>query len=314
MEGLLHWDFNPGIAVADQVRRRFGETVHFSPSRSTKEFFLVVSFSSASFPLSKDSVSVALQCCIGGHPKGFKVVKLSDRSFRFSVAGNKVGHFIHGLRDRIWPDFICHFHLFNGRFNGYTHFYNQWHVDEHLEPIAARSPVAIRYSQPVFQDMSINPSSVQTLSKFDLVPMASMNFHDKNSKEASCSSSLPSCMIEPTRKEIFSVCINEGNQCASDISGLSEHSIVVGSFWFSNINDYPQLPQSFLASAFSYAPPRSSWPPILSDSHIADLSRAGYSHTEVSDIAKNWGQLCGKCLQWGHNRPFCHARLICLTC
>ena len=136
------------------------------------------------------------------------------------MAGNKVGHFIHGLRDRIWPDFICLFHLFNGRFNGYTRFVNQWHADEHLEPIAARSPVAIRYNQPVFQDTSIHPSSVQTLSKFDLVPMAYMNFHDKNSMEASCSSSLPSCMIEPTWKEIFSISINEGNQCASDIPGI----------------------------------------------------------------------------------------------
>ena len=116
MEGLLHWDFNPGLVVADQVRRRFGETVHFSPSRKTKEFFLVVSFSSASFPLSEESVGVALQCCLGGHHLGFKVTKIFERSFRFSVAGNKVGNFIHGLKDRIWPDFVCHFHLFNGRF------------------------------------------------------------------------------------------------------------------------------------------------------------------------------------------------------
>ena len=116
MEGLLHWDFNPGLAVADQVRRRFGETVHFTPSRATKEFFLVVSFSSTSFTLSKESVGVALQCCLGGHHKGFKVSRLNERSFRFSVAGNKVGHFFYRLKDRIWPDFVCHFHLFNGHF------------------------------------------------------------------------------------------------------------------------------------------------------------------------------------------------------
>ena len=80
MEGLLRWDFNPDLAVADEVCRHFGETVHFSPSRSTKELFLVVSFSSASFPLSEESVSIALQCCIGGHPRGFKVSHINDRS------------------------------------------------------------------------------------------------------------------------------------------------------------------------------------------------------------------------------------------
>ena len=99
MEGLLHWDFNPGLAVADQVRRRFGETVHFSPSLKTKEFFLVVHFSSASFLLNEESVAVALQCCIGGLPCGLNVVHLHGRRYMFSVASNRVGHFIYGLKD-----------------------------------------------------------------------------------------------------------------------------------------------------------------------------------------------------------------------
>jgi hypothetical protein len=38
----LHWDFSPGLTFADQVHRRFGSTVHFSSSPSSKEFFLVV--------------------------------------------------------------------------------------------------------------------------------------------------------------------------------------------------------------------------------------------------------------------------------
>jgi hypothetical protein len=66
MEALLHWDFSPGLAFADQVRRCFGSTVHFSSSPSSKEFFLVVSFSSALFPLNEESVGVVLQCYLGG--------------------------------------------------------------------------------------------------------------------------------------------------------------------------------------------------------------------------------------------------------
>ena len=118
MEALLHWDFNPGLAIEAQVRRRFGSSVHFSSPSRSKEFFLVVSFSSASFPLSEESVGLALQSCIGGISAGFKVYKLSDRRFRFSVASNHVGHFIYGLRDRIWPDFVCHFSLFRGVVSG----------------------------------------------------------------------------------------------------------------------------------------------------------------------------------------------------
>ena len=79
MEGLLHWDFAPGLSLADQVRRKFGSTVHFCPSRDAKEFFLVVLFSLASLPLTKDSVGLALQCCLGGICSGFKVMAISSR-------------------------------------------------------------------------------------------------------------------------------------------------------------------------------------------------------------------------------------------
>jgi hypothetical protein len=114
MDALLHWDFSPGLAVKAQVRRRFGSSVHFSPSSGSSEFFLVVSFSSASFPLMEETVGLALQSCIGGDCKRFKVFQTSDRRFRFSVASNKVGHFIYSLRDRVWPDFICHLSLYRG--------------------------------------------------------------------------------------------------------------------------------------------------------------------------------------------------------
>ena len=100
MDGLLHWDFSPGLKVEAQVRARFGSTVHLVPNPGSKEFFLEVS-SSTSFPLSVDSVGLALQSCIGGLSDGFNVMHLGDRHFRFSVASNRVGHFIFGLRDRI---------------------------------------------------------------------------------------------------------------------------------------------------------------------------------------------------------------------
>ena len=160
----------------------------FQPGKISCLHFLVDSFSSASFPLTEESVGVALQCCIGGHHLGFKVSKIFERSFRFSVAGNKVVHFIHGLKDRIWPDFICHFHLFNGRFNGFKHLDYSWHADERIESIAHRSPVAVRTTPKVFsQPTGKDHSTSKELRKFGLVPIASMDFADKNKHEASCS-------------------------------------------------------------------------------------------------------------------------------
>lgn len=177
MEGLLHWDFTPGIALAEHVRRRFGSTVHFLPSRDIKEFFLVVSFSSASFALSEESVAIALQCCIGGISSGFKVCRLNKRSFRFSVANNKVGHFIYGLRDRIWPDFICHFHLFNGRFAKLASFDSSWHADEVLQELSACHPVAVQSSLkfPTSNDHACR-NIYSELNKFDIRPINSIRF------------------------------------------------------------------------------------------------------------------------------------------
>src|SRR4051812_9998697 len=142
MASILHWDFGPGLKIAGLVRSRFGSTVHFSPSPTIKEFFLVASFSSTSFALSAESVSIALQCCIGGVSSKFNVLQLGERSFRFSVASNKVGHFIYGLKDRIWPDFICYLSLFKKDFD-YTYMDSSWHSDHHLGELSARKPMVV---------------------------------------------------------------------------------------------------------------------------------------------------------------------------
>jgi hypothetical protein len=102
----------------------------------------VVSFSSASFPLLEEYVGLALQSCIGGSTQGFHVYRLSDRRFRFSVSSNKVGHFIYGLKDRVWPDFVCHFTLYRG---DVSHLAtpsedSSWFSSDQLLDIAQRSP------------------------------------------------------------------------------------------------------------------------------------------------------------------------------
>lgn len=347
MEGLLHWDFSPGVALADQVRRRFGSTVHFSPSRGAKEFFLVVSFSSAPFSLNEDSVAITLQCCLGGIINGFKVVRINNRSFRFSVANNKVGHFIYGLKDRIWPDFICHFHLFNGCFSKLSSLDKQWHADTELQELSARSPLAIK-SKFNFspQPQVLGKCSQAELQKFNLVPISSMDFSNLNATEAS-SSSRTNCssqvhqviqnskvpLMAPPSQAVIGNLSNDLGLNSWNTNGVgyfesfcklsmqeeledrqTANHIQFGSFRYCRDVPYPSLPQCFLKSAYKHAPPHDLWPPTLSAAHKRDLAQAQYSDEEIITLANNWAALCAKCLQWGHKKIACPARIICIRC
>ena len=149
------------------MRTRFGSTVHFIPNPNFKEFFLEVSFSSASFPLSVESVGLALQSCIGGTSDGFKVLCLGDRHFRFLVASNRVGHFIYGLRDRIWPDFVCHFHLHRGAKS--HHRPHDWHANTEINDLASSPGPAIKSKWLSSKsDVDLDSASISILEKFGL--------------------------------------------------------------------------------------------------------------------------------------------------
>ena len=130
----------------------------------------MVSFSSASFPLCEESVGLALQSCIGGTSKDFRVFKLADRRFRFSVASNHVGHFIYGLRDRIWPDFICHFSLFRGVHPSISGFHHDiaWNSSSEILAVSKRSPTAFRPNLEFLKIFfAMDRSAVKELAKFD---------------------------------------------------------------------------------------------------------------------------------------------------
>ena len=148
------------------MRKCFGSIVHFVPNPNSKEFFLEVSFSSASFPLLVESVGLDLQSYIGGLSDGFKVLCLGDRHFRFSVASNHVGHFIFGLRDRIWPDFICHFHLHRGACS--RPLIAGWHVDTQLNGLASSPGPAIK-SKWLSSKGDIDPASLKVFLNLGLL-------------------------------------------------------------------------------------------------------------------------------------------------
>src|SRR4051812_28376969 len=117
------------MVVEEQVCRRFRSSVHFSKGCGTKEFFLVSRIPLPLSPLFCSSVGLALQCYIRGVALDFRVLHLGDRNNCFSVASNKVGHFIYHLKDRIWPDFVCHFNLFSEHWRNSSLGKQVWAVD-----------------------------------------------------------------------------------------------------------------------------------------------------------------------------------------
>ena len=87
------------------------------------------------------------------------------------MASNKVGHYIYGLKDRVWPDFVCHLSLFCQSKTGILALDSSWHLDSHIPEVAARSPIAIKskYKFSTQQDKVLSTSSL-VLSKFGFPP------------------------------------------------------------------------------------------------------------------------------------------------
>lgn len=98
MAGLPDLDFAPGHEIQSEVRDLFGATISFSASPSSREFFLVASFSRSALRLNCDSVTLILQSCLGGIAKDFLVTHLSGLMFRFSVDSKSVGFLMYNLK------------------------------------------------------------------------------------------------------------------------------------------------------------------------------------------------------------------------
>ena len=286
------------------MRKRFGSTVHFSPIGGAREFFLVVAFSSASFPLSIESVGLALQCCIGGSSTGFNVKHLAGRQFRFSVASNKVGHFVYGLKDRVWPDFVCHFNLYrhNAWFNSYSD--QSWHSDHELTELVSCSPLAIktRFSFQSSEDLPHNHSAME-LAKFGFLPPQSSSVlgHEP-------SSPLDQSLVH-TEKVIF-------GSFQSDISlhDKDNNSIRLGNFK-SVIKPHNQEPQSTFIGINYWSSYWESIPKFIL-LHIMDFRKAGYDDSHIAkvwaldsvpsvDFILNKVKMCSCCKQLGHLGPNC---------
>jgi hypothetical protein len=105
----LGLDFSWGCSFQKKVKNHCGSTVH--PLGKSGHFLLAVSFGRAKFKLGCDSVSIALESCIGGLYDDLDVRPLGDRAFHFLVNSKMVGFMVYALRSFDCEAFKCYFHL-----------------------------------------------------------------------------------------------------------------------------------------------------------------------------------------------------------
>lgn len=120
----------PGRVVAAEILRRFGSSVCAPSSPTSPEFFLVISFGRCLFRLSEQSVASILQAVLGGHASAFRVLQLSDRVFRFSVASPAVRFHVYNLRSFECSQFRIFFHLWNGGGPNHMAEFQRWQLEE----------------------------------------------------------------------------------------------------------------------------------------------------------------------------------------
>lgn len=78
------------------------------------------------------------------------------------MASNKVGHFIYKLHDRVWPDFICRFHLFKSLAVNWESNAILPDEDDTLRANSVHRPMAIR---PNLQVLKLNARGDSSASK-----------------------------------------------------------------------------------------------------------------------------------------------------
>jgi hypothetical protein len=89
--------FARGLKFKEDIVRKFGHEVNFSPGFCERPFFLVAVFGRTNFKLDNHTFSLSLQSCFGGSSSLFQVCNLRERVFRFTVSSRSVGFEIYNL-------------------------------------------------------------------------------------------------------------------------------------------------------------------------------------------------------------------------
>jgi hypothetical protein len=84
-------DFNIGLSFQEDIQQHLHAPVHHPFPSPDGSFLLLAMFRRFLFSLTEESVSLALQSCLGGRASDFHVRFLSNNHFCFSVFPKKLG-------------------------------------------------------------------------------------------------------------------------------------------------------------------------------------------------------------------------------
>jgi hypothetical protein len=287
MDSIITWDFSHGSKVAQQVRRRFKSSVHLQDGLPLPGFFLVAEFVKYNFDLNTANVALALESCIGGYADRLQVQWLRGQIFKFRVASNRVGHFIHNLEFFKCVDFTCYFLLFHGN----EQFYRldlKVREDDWIKAASNRSK-----PKPFY------------LSKFP--------DHLKGKKDGI---SLRSIAIKPDLGILYKSATSDPllvDQSKDNSTILN--NIKIGSFSFSEgadrISNSSMLPLQFGKNASRR---RNIFHEDFSLDTIQDLIQAGYTPSDLIGYVKKFKTACTRCISLGHINIHCKNQVRCMGC
>ena len=170
---------------------------------------------------------------------------------------------------------MWHYHLFNGRFARY-YSDSHWHANQELVEILDRKPLAQSTSLNFLsKDQPMDLSSVKELSKFELVNVKHWNYSNSHDHEASTSIApkqniqihfgsfprpLQQCVVSAPPTDRLAL-MNHFLSLAKSEEDMAIECLLIGQFKCPVNLPYPPLPNCYLRSAFTYAPPHDMWPP-----------------------------------------------------
>lgn len=86
----------------------------------------MVTFGIFTFRLTETSVAKALVSCLGGFADGFRVHRLYDYGFRFSVTSKYVGFLVYSMTKYDSKDFTMYFHLWRDGAPNWKWEFSRW--------------------------------------------------------------------------------------------------------------------------------------------------------------------------------------------
>jgi hypothetical protein len=304
----LGLDFSWGSSFQKKVKNQCGSTVH--PLGKSSHFLLAVSFGHAKFKLDCDSVSIALESCIGGLYDDLDVCQLGDRIFHFSVNSKVVGFMVYALRSFVCEAFKCYFHLWGNGGPAWKKEFSLWQMECQEEwimvsPNKKRTDRAIRALKHKPHRSVLKKNHLSNAPKKKLCFASFMSYPACSGYEYPATPEEDSDIIQagyscPQVKRRSGNLILPASLQISDVS--VQFGTVSSPVWAANQNSIvgpnPELPGQ---------DPNSSRGKLFPLHNEANFSRL------IDDLADQFWH-CDRCLSLSHDTISCTGKIRCKGC